>query len=218
MIGEHWTAQFDNYCERTDLLYWSEPINAVTNAAFVIAAIWMWRRCAALPMAKVLCVILFLIGIGSYLFHTHATRWAATADVLPIGLFILTYLFLASRDFLGLPNWAAALATAGFVPYAYVLVPILDGIPFLKISNFYWTVPLLLLVYAIPVWRRSAQTARGMIYGALLLAVSITIRSMDESLCQRWPIGTHFMWHVLNACMLAWMIEVYRRHRQTRPR
>jgi len=33
-----WFAQFDGYCERTDLTYWSEPVNAVTNLAFIIAA------------------------------------------------------------------------------------------------------------------------------------------------------------------------------------
>ena len=27
------------------------------------------------------------------------------------------------------------------------------------------------------------------------------------------PVGTHFLWHVLNAVMLAWMILVWQRHR-----
>jgi aspartyl-tRNA(Asn)/glutamyl-tRNA(Gln) amidotransferase subunit C len=26
------------------------------------------------------------------------------------------------------------------------------------------------------------------------------------------PLGTHFLWHILNGIMLGWMIEVYRRH------
>ena len=29
----------DGYCERTGPEYWSEPVNAVTNAAFLIAAL-----------------------------------------------------------------------------------------------------------------------------------------------------------------------------------
>jgi hypothetical protein len=37
-------------------------------------------------------------------------------------------------------------------------------------------------------------------------------RILDVPLCQKIPLGTHFVWHVLNAVMLAWMIEVYRRH------
>jgi hypothetical protein len=40
----NWSEQIDAYCERTDFSYWSEPVNAVTNLAFLVAAVWMWRR------------------------------------------------------------------------------------------------------------------------------------------------------------------------------
>ena len=39
----------DAYCERTSAVYWAEPVNAVTNAAFLIAAVIMWRRTEGLP-------------------------------------------------------------------------------------------------------------------------------------------------------------------------
>lgn len=208
-----WTVQIDGYCERMDFSFWSEPLNAVTNAAFIIAAIWMWRRSAGVAGARVLCVILFAIGVGSFLFHTYATRWAALADVVPIGLFILVYLFLVHRDLVGLRGWVALLATAGFFPYAAVMVPVLNRIPFLQISNFYWTVPVLLFVYGAALFRRMPDTARGTIYGGALLCLSITARSLDEALCAHIPHGTHLLWHILNGCMLGWMIEVYRRHR-----
>jgi hypothetical protein len=45
-----------------------------------------------------------------------------------------------------------------------------------------------------------------------LLVVSLTFRSVDLTACGAWPVGTHFMWHLLNAAMLGWMIEVWRRH------
>ena len=208
----NWSEQGDYYCERTDLSYWSEPMNALSNGAFLVAAVWMWRRCLGSFAARVLCVILFVIGIGSFLFHTHATRWAEMADVVPIGAFILVYLFLVNRDVVGMRWWWAALATLGFVPYAYVMVPLLDSVPFIRISNFYWTVPVLLLAYAAALRRSAPVTARGLAIGAVILCVSITIRSLDQGLCANWPIGTHFIWHLLNACMLGWMIEVYRRH------
>jgi len=208
----NWTDQIDVYCERTDLTFWSEPINALTNIAFLIAAIWMWNACKGLTSARVLCAILFAIGVGSFLFHTTATGWAAASDVIPIGLFILFYLFLVHRDFIGLRPWVAGLATLGFVPYAAVLTPLFNALPFFEVSNFYWTVPVLLLIYAGALYRRMPDTARGMIIGAGVLIASITLRSVDESLCHHLPIGTHIFWHLLNALMLGWMIEVYRRH------
>src|SRR6056297_761416 len=89
-----WMRQIDGYCERLDPGYWAEPINAVTNAAFVLAALIMWRRLgdAPLPLARVLVAILAAIGLGSFLFHTHAQVWSALADVLPIMAFVLVYL------------------------------------------------------------------------------------------------------------------------------
>ena len=214
MAERHWNTQFDGYCERTDFTFWSEPVNAVTNGAFIFAAIWMWRRSVGVPGARLLSAILFAIGVGSFLFHTYATVWAVIMDVVPIGMFILVYLYLVHRDFVGLPLWASVLATAGFVPFAAVVVPVLNQVPFFAISNFYWTVPILLLTYAFGLRKKLPHEARGMVIGAVILCTSITLRSLDEGLCADWPMGLHFLWHILNAVMLAWMIEVYLRFRK----
>ena len=206
--------QIDIYCERTDFSYWSEPVNAITNAAFLVAAFIMWRRTRGLGLIKanLLVAILTAIGIGSYLFHTHATGWAATADVVPIGLFILLYLYAGGQDFLGLSWWQAGLLTAAFLPYAAMIVPIMNLLPFFHISDFYWTVPILLAIFAPMVARTAPATARGMLIGAGILTLSITLRSVDMGICDQFPLGSHFLWHCLNGLMLGWMIEVYRRH------
>ena len=108
-----WGRTFDSYCERTDPGYWSEPVNAVTNLAFIAIAILMWRRSYGHPAGRVLAGILFVIGVGSYLFHTHATLWAVLLDVLPILLFSLFYIYLANRDYWGLKIWSSAVGAAG---------------------------------------------------------------------------------------------------------
>lgn len=201
-----WTDHIDGYCERLDPSFWSEPVNAVTNAAFVIATIFVLRRVQT-PAARWLCAVLGAIGVGSFLFHTFATPWAALADVAPIGLFILTYLFLVNRDLIGLRGIWALAATACFVPYAAVFVTLVNHVPFFEISNFYWTVPVLLVIYG-GLFRIS-----GFVTGAGILALSITLRSLDMTVCDAWPVGTHFAWHCLNAVMLGYMILVYDRHR-----
>ncbi len=210
--------QIDAYCERLGPEYWAEPINAVTNAAFLIAAFIMWRRVRGrgLPLAMLLVWILAAIGIGSYLFHTHAQVWAAIADTTPILLFILVYLFAMNLHGWGMARWQAFLATAGFFPYAFATVPLFQMVPGLGSSAGYAPVPLLILIYAALWRRRFPELARGLAMGALILMVSITFRSLDAPLCGAVPAGTHFMWHILNATMLGWMIEVYRKFR-TRP-
>lgn len=206
-----WHSHIDAYCERIDPGFWSEPINAVTNLAFLLAALWVWPRVAGLPLARALAAILFGIGIGSFLFHTFATPWAALMDVVPIGAFILLYLFAVHRDVIGLGLWPALGATALFIPFAAITVPLLGMLPFFGISAFYWTVPILLVIYALAL-HRTPHITRGFLTGAGLLALSISARSVDETLCNFIPFGTHFLWHVFNAVLLAWMILVYRRH------
>lgn len=208
-----WTATVDAYCERLDPGFWAEPVNAVTNAAFLIAAVIMWRRGAGTPYARLLAAILFAIGIGSGLFHTFATRWAALADVVPIALFILTYVHAANRSVLRLSPLLAGIGTAAFVPYAAVTGPVFDALPFFTVSSFYWPVPLLILLYAAYLRRREPGVARGFAVGAGILIASLTFRSLDMTVCPRLALGTHFMWHVLNGIMLGWMIEVLVRHR-----
>ena len=61
-------------------------------------------------------------------------------------------------------------------------------------------------------WRRAPVLARGFVIGAVILLVSLTFRSVDERVCDHIPLGTHFLWHILNGIMLGWMIEVYRRY------
>ncbi len=214
MAGEGLMRSMIAYCERSDHSYWAEPVNALTNLAFLLAAALMWYRLggARLPLARAMVLVLAAIGIGSWFWHTHAQAWAGMADVLPIAVFILLYVFAASRDYLGLPGWGAGLVTLGFIPYAAATVPPFRMVPGLGSSAAYAPVPLLILIYAAVLARRLPEVARGLALGAAILIVSLAARTLDGPLCDVIPFGTHFLWHVLNAAMLGWMIEIYRRH------
>ena len=209
-----WTTPIDGYCERLDPTFWAEPVNAATNAAFLAAALVMALRLrgAGLPLAWALTGLVAATGIGSFLFHTYAQPWAGMADTLPILLFILTGLFAATRDFLGTSAKVAGLVTLGFFPFAAVTVPLFRLIPGLGGSAGYAPVPLLMVIYAALLWRRANATARGLLLTAALLTASITARALDAPLCPVFPLGTHFLWHLLNAAVLGLMVENYRRH------
>ena len=208
-----WFRAVNGYCERTDASYWSEPLNAVSNAAFLIAAALCWRITARDHGARLLVVLLAAIGIGSYLFHTHAQLWAMLADVLPIQAFILVYIYLATVRFLAAPAWAGLAAAVAFVPLSGLVgagIAALFG-P-LNGSVGYMPVVLLIVAYALALARRAPATARGMAIGAAILAVSLFFRTIDDAVCARFPPGTHFLWHALNGVMLGWMILVLVRH------
>lgn len=209
------TAAIDGYCERVDASLWAEPVNALSNAAFLVAAFIMWLRVRGrdLVLAEMLCAVLAMIGFASALFHTHAVVWTAIADSFAILIYILLYIFAANRHYWYLSYWPTVGMTVLFLPYAAALVPVFQLIPGLGGSAAYGPVPLLILIYAVLLRRRAPDTAAGLATGAAILIVSLTFRTIDEPLCPIWPVGTHFMWHLLNGVMLGWMIEVYRRHR-----
>lgn len=210
-----WTRQVDGYCERMGPEYWAEPINALTNLAFVLAAFVMWRRSAGVPMARLLCAILFAIGLGSYLFHTFAQVWAGVADVLPIAVFVIVYLFAVNRDIIGQSPLIAAVTTgAGLVTSSLMVANIEPLMRLLGSSRSYAPVLLLIVVYAMVMGiRRNRSVAVNFAIAASLFAVSLTFRTLDETLCGHVHVGTHFLWHVLNGMLLAWMIELYLRAR-----
>jgi hypothetical protein len=133
--------RIDAYCERLGPEFWAEPVNAVTNAAFFLAATLMWRRWPDEPLARALSAVLFVIGLGSFLFHTFATPWAAAADTLPILLWILLYVYSAHRRVWGQGPWLSLLFAALTIPWLALLTPVFERLPGFAISSFYWPVP-----------------------------------------------------------------------------
>ena len=49
----------------------------------------------------------------------------------------------------------------------------------------------------------------------MLFLVSLTARTLDRSACAILPIGTHALWHILNAAVLYALVAAAIRHRQT---
>jgi hypothetical protein len=62
---------------------------------------------------------------------------------------------------------------------------------------------------------RAAFAGRALLLGAILFAVSLTFRTIDQPLCTFWPYGTHFIWHTLNALLLFWLLLTAMRHSQS---
>lgn len=209
-----WNSYIDIYCERLEPGFWAEPLNAVSNSAFLVAAliVGLGLRGPGNFEARILAAILAAIGIGSFLFHTFATRWAAMADVIPIAAFVLYFLYLANRHLLGFGALRSLLVTLLFFPYAPLATFAIGALfPFVGGSAAYGSIALLIFIYSAIMLRRDPGTAKGLAVGGSLLVASIGFRIADEPLCDLIPSGTHIVWHIINAIMLAWMILVMRK-------
>ena len=208
----NWFEAVDGYCERIDASFWSEPLNALTNIFFLVAAVWVLRREGLNSTARILALILGMIGVASFLFHSFAQAWAGALDVLFILLFTLLYLFSASKDFMGAPRSIALIITLGYFPFSIVVDWLTLPLTFLGSTRIYMPMLILIILFSLLLYKRLPIVSRGLAVGAFILVISMLARILDVPLCQKIPLGTHFVWHVLNAVMLAWMIEVYRRH------
>ena len=193
----------DLYCERRGPGLLAEPLNAITNLAFIAAAIAGWVLVRRLRVssfgAAALIVLAFAVGVGSMLFHTFATPWAKALDLIPILVFQLVflgqYLFRSVR-------MTPLLSTVAVVGYFAACLLMLTLPPYLNGSITY--APTLLALVALAVFHvRTGQPGRWLLAAAaIVFAAALTFRTLDAWACPYVPFGTHFLWHLLNGLLL----------------
>ena len=198
-----WSTPIDLYCERVTPSFWGEPVNAVSNLAFLIAAVAafnLWRRDGKGDRAILaLIAVMVAVAIGSFAFHTLGTRGAMLLDVIPIGLFIYGYFLLALRRFL-LLSWPAALTLLiGFIALSLILASLVPR-EVLNGSSGYF--PALAALIILGWMLRRNKVGQAMLAAAGIFVVSLIFRIADLDACAAWPLGTHFLWHLLNAAVL----------------
>lgn len=216
------------YCERSSPDFWAEPLNALTSLLVVLVAIvgyvLLWRRGLLSPSVTVLMVLAGAIGIGSFLLHSFATKWAEIADVIPIWAFVMVYGVLALRRFapgrhsvpvavgFGIAIFGSGVALAVGDPSGMVRRATTESL-----SGTAQYVPAAIMVIAViwAIWRARHPSLNRLSLGVGLFVLALTFRSLDMPLCDRIPTGTHFMWHVTN-CLVFWhLIHAYAIHGPT---
>ena len=205
----------DLYCERTAPGFWNEPINALSNVAFLIAAWVAWRALKASDQRGIMdCVLIGLaacIGLGSFLFHTHANGQTELADIVPIWTFVALY--VATTIFrlsdgnhmktlrimsivvvcVGVSLWA----TSGDISTQDTeKTAVLNG------SLQYLPALVALWAFSIVTVVRRHPARKLVIVAAVCFTVSLVFRTIDLQTCGVTGVGTHFMWHVLNGSMV----------------
>lgn len=202
----------DIYCERHSAAFWAEPVNALTNASFIIAAmalLALMRRSGAghSLAARFLVANVALIGVGSFLFHTFANRLTLWADVLPIFIYQLAFLVFYARDVAGL-----GLRARGVAVIAFVLCNVGFGaLPQAWLNGSLAYGGALLFIAAMAVHHRArARREPWLLWWAVgVFVVSLGFRSMDMVVCEGLALGTHFMWHLLNGVVLYLTTRAY---------
>lgn len=205
-----WTSQVDQYCERLSPAFWAEPVNALSNASFLVAALVFWqllRSSKARPPASLvaLAVVMASIGVGSFLFHTYATLWAEQADLIPIRIFMLLFFACYLHWFWQLRWWLAWLGAVGFIVVSLLIGPLAgDLLP--NGSGMYLPAFLVLAGSAVALLLAPDPGRRRhwplLALATVIFTASLTFRTVDAEVCAAFPVGTHFVWHLLNGLLL----------------
>lgn len=190
----------DLYCERCGQPgFWAEPLNALSNVSFLIAAFFAWRSANRhrnhSSELRILIALAAVVGVGSFLFHTLATVWAMYLDVIPILLFQLDFIWLYARRQMGLNHAKSALLLFFLLASSLPLLPLRDV---MNGSLSYLPAWLMLLGFAFYHIRQSKHQPWQLMIAAILLFVALTFRTIDKGVCDTLPQGTHFLWHLIN--------------------
>lgn len=197
----------DLYCERLGPGVWAEPVNAVTNLAFLLTAWMAWRVARARRTLSVETWLLIgltaFIAVGSGLFHTLATAWAHVLDVVPILLFQLAFVWAYCRRVIGL-----RLTYVAGILFAYLLTA-LSARQFPQLLNGSLAyAPALVVLLALGAYHQSAGRVKPLLLlgASAVFLGSLVFRTVDGIVCPYFPLGTHFLWHLFNAGLLYLLI------------
>ena len=208
-----------SYCERTDWGLWQEPINLISNFAFIVAffalvyQIRQFKKVSRIYYFFVSWVL--VIGLGSISFHLLATPLAMWLDVVPIFSFIIVYLIWANKRILNRPLWLNLLIVAAFVSLTLLMDMKFKHIAAGTFS--YLPAWLFLFIFTMKVWFTfpSVFLRHHFLKALNIFSLALFFRCVDIPLCHFIPFGTHFMWHILNAillyylCMIVDLVETY---------
>ena len=198
------------YCETGHpWLFMAEPVNTITNAFIIVAAILAWRevRRAKVGIPFDLAILLFLLfatGVGSFFWHAFRTRVALAFDALPGLLFLFVFTGIWVGRLFG--RWAGIAGALGLLVAAFgsiwltvTLFPAMRSLPpAISLAPAYATISVIGFGLVIATIRKIGWTSAEIVAGALLCAIAAAVcRSIDLAVCSVVPFGTHFLWHIL---------------------
>lgn len=212
----HWHEHIDIYCERVDTSFWAEPVNAVSNLAFIIASLLAFKLYKKQGVTSYpfifLASLVFIIGIGSFLFHTFANVWSSLADTIPIWTFVVFYVMFSIKIIFNASWFKTARIMIITLVLAYVgfhlsqsdsggEVPLNGSIQYAPALFF-------MVVFAVALYLRRGNLSKYAFYAVGVFLLSLTFRTADIAACDAISLGTHFMWHILNGIMLYLLLYI----------
>ena len=194
------------YCERVSNDFFGEPINAFTNIFFIFTAILILR----FYRDYFTFLSISLIGISSFAFHTYSNSFTGILDILAIVLFMIIYVTKIYKSLFAFNYMKSFMIAILFILICFISGSLLKT-TILGTSGFYFPIIIHLLFLSIyfNLKKFSQYNLKFLYYSIILFSVSVILRTLDKKICNFFPIGTHFLWHMLNAFFLFYIVKFY---------
>lgn len=188
------------YCEKVANSIFIEPVNALTNLAFLISTILTYKMLKAKNIKNSIYYffpwIIFLIGFGSTSWHLYRSPVTLLFDAIPIYIFLGLSFFLLLRKLVKNTN-----LTFGAIGL-FILLQIFLTINFPYIFNGsirHIINAIILLALVFWTYKKVGKVALQLVFVFLIYIVGIIFRTIDLQICPIFNVGTHFLWHLLVA-------------------
>jgi hypothetical protein len=113
-----WSMSVRDYCERSGPGFWAEPVNALSNVAFLLAgviAFRRWRHVGGNDLASLGLIAVVAAGVSARLRFTPWQPWGRPFLMLVRSQFLFAASLLTQHRFLRPLAWIAVSFLLGFV-------------------------------------------------------------------------------------------------------
>ena len=149
----------------------------------------------------ILPFLIFLISIGSFVFHLKPNLITLLMDVVPIFLFSLSFIYLVNKNLLKISNFSNLSYLIFFSLTTFIVPPYLN-FEFLNGSESYISNYLFLFFYSLIFYFRNYPERNLLLISFLIFNFALFFRTIDNEICQNYTNGTHFLWHMINSYLL----------------
>lgn len=189
------------YAETNLTAYIAEPWNAFSSLAIILPAIfWAIKLKGKTKTYTFLysCIPLLLLGgIGSTLYHaSRSSNWLLIMDVLPavaLTIAIGTYFWLKV-----VPGWWQAFSIV--IPFNVVRFSLFEFMsPEMAVNiGYFISGAMFFLPVLMYLNRNKYRHRKDILLSILFLGLSLLFRNLDHTLIYLFPMGSHFLWHLLS--------------------
>jgi len=203
-----------NYCEHAIVGNYFQPLNSISNIFYILAAVLLYyfykKSKIKDAKSKIFLSLIVLIGVCSFLFHLYKNQATFFFDVLPIGIFFISYVYflivnISENKKAGLYWTIIFLLIMGF---GFIITKSISENNLINEAQGYILTLLFFAGVIAYTYAKRISISKKLTIIFILFLLALIFRQIDLLLCNYIKTGTHFIWHLLSSITMYYSIKV----------